>query len=136
MTAVQVETEVAPSGIATAHAHEFVNDKLYQMFYQIRAKYGWTLFHNMFAALKSDHIDFSHLDNGANPSPILTAYVSAYIVIGSRDTLDALDAFFSPVVPGYDKAKTEQVIQARDKWQHHQLDDGAYHDGSYLSSPG
>lgn len=131
MSAVRVEAELGKNDVSTVHDASFHGDKLYAMFKAIQAHYGWAIFQKTFTLLKADGIKFDHIDSGKNPSPVLTAYVTAYLVLGSGDTLDALDTNYFHNIPGYDKALTAKVLAARADWKEHGGDAAAYLSGKY-----
>lgn len=136
MTAVQVEREVGEPDVSRYHDQEFVHDPIYQMDKSLLSHYGWGLWRRMFDTIESDHLDLGQIDNGYNPSAILTAYVSAYYVIGSGDTLDHLNPYFAGVVPSYDENATREVLAARTNWKEHGGDAQAFLTGHYLSVGG
>lgn len=118
MSAVRVEAELGKNDISAAHDTSFKGDKLYAMFKAIQARYGWKVFHNMIALAKADGIRWDRIDSGKNPSPVLTAYVTAYMVLASGDPLGEWDAkFFHGVIPSYKQELTAQVLAARESWK-------------------
>lgn len=136
MTAVQVEREVGQPDVSRFHDDEFVHDPVYQMDKALLHRYGWGLWRKMFDTIQADHLDLSRLDDGNNPSAILTAYVSAYYVIGSGDTLDHLNPYFAGVVPSYNEEATREVLAARTNWKEHGGSGQAFLTGHYLSAGG
>ncbi|MGC1377501.1 MAG: RICIN domain-containing protein [Anaerolineales bacterium] len=127
MTAVRVEAELGRNDISAAHGAEFIvprqsanNAKLYAMFKAIQVRYGWPIFQKMFVLMKADGVRLSNIDSGHNPSLILTAYVTAYMVLGSGDTLRNMGAhFFANTIPGYEQKLTRSVLDARKNWKEH-----------------
>jgi hypothetical protein len=138
MTAVTVEKELGKNDISAAHDASFDKaDKAYAMMKALQAHYGWSIFQNMFAMVKADGIKWYNIDFGNNPSAILTAYITAYITLGSGDPLDRIGAnFFDSGVPGYNAAMTAQVLFARDNWKKNGGDGEAFLSGHYLSVGG
>ena len=138
MTAVTIESEIGKKDISAAHDVSFNKaDKSYAMMKALRARYGWSIFQKMFAMVKADGIQWDKIDLGNNPSAILTAYVTAYITLGSGDPLDRISAdFFEEGVPGFSKAMTAQILFARDNWKNHGGDCDAFLSGHYLSVGG
>jgi len=132
MSAVRVEAELGKNDISTVHDASFHGDKLYAMFKALQAHYGWAIFQKMFGLIRADGVKWDRIDSGKNPSPVLTAYVMAYMVLGSGDTLDEMDAkYFSHTIPGYDKELTAKVLAAREAWKNHGGDGAAYLAGKY-----
>ena len=137
MSAVRVEAELGLADISAAHDADFGGSRLYAMMKGLQSHYGWSIFRNAFAQVKADGIQWTALDHGYNPSAILTAYVTAYLVMGSGDTLSNLDAnFFNGVIPGYRSDVTAQVLSAWDNWKHHGGDGQSFLNGDYLSVGG
>jgi hypothetical protein len=116
MTAVTVEREIGRKDLADAHDVSFSKgDKSYAMMKALQSHYGWSVFQKMFALVKADGIKWDEIDLGNNPSSILTAYVTAYITLGSGDSLDTVSAnFLENGVPSFNKSMTAQVLLARD----------------------
>jgi hypothetical protein len=144
MTAVRVEAELGRNDISAWHGAQFdaarqdaIGAKLYAMFKTIQARYGWSIFQKMFALLKADGVQWNNIDSGRNPSLILTAYVTAYMVLGSGDTLQDMDAnFFSNTIPSYEQKLTQSVLEARKNWQGHGGDAKAFRSGLCLVAHG
>lgn len=70
------------------------------MFKNMQAHYGWVMFTRMFRFMQANHIRWSDIDGGKNPSPILTNLVTAYLVMGSGASAHQLDPIFTsgPIV--------------------------------------
>jgi hypothetical protein len=143
MTAVRVEAELGRNDISVWHGAQIVGQadaisvKLYAMFKAIQARYGWSIYQKMFALAKADGVQWINIDSGHNPSLILTAYVTAYMVLGSGDTLQYMDAnFFSNTIPGYEQKLTQSVIEARNNWKEHGGDAKAFRSGLCLVAHG
>jgi len=51
--------------------------------------------------------------HAANPSPLRTAYVAAYLEIGAPEDISAV---LAAQVPGYDAAKVRGILRARQTW--------------------
>ena len=135
MSAVRIEMELGKGEISAAHDASFHGDKLYAMFKAIQARYGWTVIHKMLALAKADGVRWDRLDSGHNPSPILTAYVTAYMVLGSYDSLGEWSTrFFQGVVPGYNQELTAKVLAARENWKTKGGDGKAFLNGDCISA--
>jgi hypothetical protein len=143
MTAVRVEAELGRNDVSVWHDAQIerVSDaggaKLYAMFKAVQARYGWSIFQKMFALVKDDGVQWINVDSGHNPSLILTAYVTAYMVLGSGDTLQDMDAnFFSGTIPSYEKKLTQSVLDARKNWKEDGGDAKAFRSGLCLVAHG
>ena len=110
MTAIQVETLLVPE-MAVFHAKEGMHDPLVVMFTHLKDQYGWHMFQKAFSAAIADGINWDHL--GANPSALRTAYVAAYLQIGTQRTS-------RKSWPGKCPATTRQwwrdILRRREKW--------------------
>jgi hypothetical protein len=143
MTAVRVEAELGRNDVSAWHDAQIVRvsdalgAKLYAMFKAVQARYGWSIFQKMFALVKADGVQWPNIDSGHNPSLILTAYVTAYMVLGSGDTLQDMDAnFFSNTIPSYEKKLTQSVLDARNNWKEHGGNAKAFQSGLCLVAHG
>ena len=144
MTAVHVETELGRNNVSVWHGAQFdagrqdaIGAKLYAMFKAIQAGSGWSIFQKMFALLKADGVQWNNIDSGHDPSLILTTYVTAYMVLGSGDTLQDMDAhFFNNTIPSYEQKLTQSVLEARTNWKEHGGDAKAFRSGLCLVAHG
>ncbi len=137
MSAVKVEAELGKTAVSSAHDSSFGSDPLYEMMKNIQTTNGWDIFSNMFAKVKADGIQWTSIDRGYNPSAILTAYVTAYMVMGSTNTLDFMQTrFFNNVLPGYNSNMTWQVMNAWTNWHNNGGSGSAFLNGNYLSVGG
>lgn len=50
---------------------------------------------------------------GANPSPLRTAYVAAYLQIGAPDDISGI---FRPLIPGYNAQTVRDIVRAHSRW--------------------
>jgi len=108
MTEVHILNELGLTSIATADDADLSHDPLYVMFKNIQAHYGWGLFSRMFSLMATNHVNWTTVDSGHNPSSVLTNLVSAYMTIGSGDTLSNINTYFtSAVIPGYNITTTQ-----------------------------
>lgn len=108
MTEVHILNELGYGAIATADDRDLSRDPLYVMFKNIQNRYGWGLFTRMFSAMRQNRVDWTQIDHGKNPSPVLTNMVTAYLVLGSGDIVSNLDPYFtSGPIKGYDIDRTQ-----------------------------
>lgn len=112
MTEVHVLSEIGFGVIAANDNKNLSADPLYGMMKTIQANYGWGIFTKMFSALRAKHVsDWSQIDGGAaNPSPQLTAYVTAYMVKASGKSLSTFTSFVKGILPNYNEAATKAVL--------------------------
>jgi len=137
MSAVKVEAELGKTAVSSAHDSSFGSDPLYEMMKNIQTTNGWDIFSNMFAKVKADGIQWTSIDRGYNPSAILTAYVTAYMVMGSTNPLHFMQTrFFNNVLPGYNSNMTWQVMNAWTNWHNNGGSGSAFLNGNYLSVGG
>ncbi|HLV79896.1 MAG TPA: hypothetical protein VKT32_06415, partial [Chthonomonadaceae bacterium] len=96
---------------AVYHIQDGLHDPLVGMFLDLKDQYGWSLFRTAFRAAIRDGIHWDAI--GANPSPLRTDYVAAYLQIGApEDIAPVLKGF----VPGFDAAVVKQILRARHAW--------------------
>ncbi|MCW3058869.1 MAG: hypothetical protein JWQ02_690 [Capsulimonas sp.] len=108
MTEIHLLNELGLPEIAKADDKDLSRDPLYVMFKAIQAKYGWGVFSRMFSNMTTNHVNWSQVDSGHNPSAVLTNMVTAYMVLGSGDTPDSMDTLFTiGPVPGYSLETTK-----------------------------
>ena len=110
MTAVQIEYALVPE-VAVHHARQQANP-LGQMFLRLKDQFGWALFRRAFAAAIEDGIRWDRF--GANPSPLRTNMVCAYLHLGAPEDLTP---FLEGVVPDFDARAVAQILKARLKWR-------------------
>jgi hypothetical protein len=109
-TAIQIESALVPE-MAIYHAKDGMHDPLVVMFIHLKDQYGWHMFQKAFSAAIADGIKWDRI--GKNPSPLLTAYVAAYLQIGAPEDISAI---LAAQVPGYDAAKVRGILRARETW--------------------
>ncbi len=118
MTEVHILNEMGYKLIAQYDDQNLSGDSLYIMMKSIQTHYGWGIFTGMFTALRSirnsRHIsDWSGVDGGAaNPSPQLTAYVTAYMVKASGQPLSTFTSLVQGILPGYNQAMTQAALNS------------------------
>jgi hypothetical protein len=110
MTAVEIEYALVPN-MAVFHEQQGRGDPLVRMFMHLKDQYGWALFRKAFRAAIHDGIRWDAF--GANPSALRTAYVAAYLQIGSPEDISGI---LEPLVPGYDAQAVKDIVEARSKW--------------------
>lgn len=102
MTEVHLLNEMGYTDIATADDKDLSRDPLYVMDKNIQAHYGWGIFSRTFSHMATDHVSWTQVDDGHNPSAIMTNRVCAYLTMGSGDTAEGIDPLFtSGPIPGY-----------------------------------
>jgi hypothetical protein len=110
MTAVEIEYALVPQ-MAVFHEREGRQDPLVGMFLQLKDQFGWAMFRKAFRTAIDDGIHWDAF--GANPSPLRTAYVAAYLQIGAPEDISGI---LGPLVPGYDSRAVKDIVRARSRW--------------------
>ncbi len=110
MTAVEIEYALVPQ-MAVAHERQGREDPLVGMFRQLKDQFGWAMFRKAFRTAIDDGIRWDAF--GANPSPLRTAYVAAYLQIGAPEDIGGT---LGPLVPGYDAQAVTDIVRAHSKW--------------------
>jgi hypothetical protein len=110
MTAVEIEYALVPQ-MAVFHERQGREDPLVGMFMHLKDQFGWAMFRKAFRAAVDDGIRWDSF--GANPSPLRTAYVAAYLQIGAPEDIDAT---LRPLVPGYDARVVKNIVRAHSRW--------------------
>ncbi|MEO7720210.1 MAG: RICIN domain-containing protein [Capsulimonas sp.] len=113
MTEVHILNELGYTTIAANDDANLSGDPLYVMFKNIQNHYGWGIFSRMFSNMKTNHVNWTTVDSGHNPSAVLTNLVTAYMVMGSGDTLANVNAYFtSAIIPGYNINTTQTNLNS------------------------
>ena len=81
------------------------------MFMHLKDQFGWAMFRKAFRTAIDDGIQWDRF--AANPSPLRTAYVAAYLQIGAPEDIDATRR---PLVPGYDGRVVKDIVRAHSRW--------------------
>jgi hypothetical protein len=110
MTAVEIERALVPE-MAVFHERQGRQDPLVVMFMDLKDQFGWAMFRTAFRTAVDDGIQWDRL--GANPSPLRTAYVAAYLQIGAPEDIGAS---LRPLVPGYDTRVVKDIVRAHSRW--------------------
>jgi hypothetical protein len=110
MTAVEIEYALVPH-MAVFHERQGHEDRLLVMFQQLKDQYGWAMFRKAFRTAIDDGIRWDAL--GGNPSALRTAYVAAYLQIGTPEDIGGI---LGPRVPGFDGQAVKDVVRARGRW--------------------
>jgi len=111
MTEIHLLNELGYTDIAKADDLDLSKDPLYVMFKGIQSKYGWGVFSRMFTNMRTNHVDWTQIDGGHNPSAVMTNLVCAYMTLGSADTAANMDKLFTTgPVPGYSLTAVQAVL--------------------------
>jgi hypothetical protein len=110
MTAVEVEYALVPQ-MAVFHEKQGREDPLVGMFLQLKDQFGWAMFRKAFQTAIDDGIHWDAI--GANPSPLRTAYVAAYLQIGAPEDIGGI---LGPLVPDYNAQTVKDIVKARSRW--------------------
>jgi hypothetical protein len=113
------------------------SDRLVLMFESLYATYGPSMFGRAFISARSDGIDWTKIDGGANPSPLLTNYVAAYLTLGARADLSPIIGARDTKVQYYTDQMVAEILQARSNLQNISRSDyrwSQYLQGNYAPS--
>lgn len=131
MVAIEIIRDLGYVQEADDSHEEFKGDPLYIWHREMKRKYGWRIYRNMFSAMKADGIQLDQL--GPNPGKLRTNYVLAYMSI---DT-DELDLSSAATISSADLSMIQAIIRARQRIQMLPLTDRRwkqYLEGNYLRS--
>ena len=110
MTAVEIEYALVPE-MAIHHEKQGRTDPLVGMFLELKDQFGWAMFRKAFRTAIDDGIQWDRFD--ANPSPLRTAYVAAYLQIGAPEDISSI---LRPLVPGYNAQTVKDIVRAHARW--------------------
>jgi hypothetical protein len=110
MTAVAIEYALKPE--VAVHHDRATNDPLVRMFQRLKDQYGWHMFRRAFTAAREDGVNWDRI--GANPSPLRTNYVAAYLQIGAPEDIFGV---LAKEVPGFDREAAAKIVAARERWR-------------------
>jgi hypothetical protein len=110
MAAVDVVRDLGYTQEAKEYDREFEKDSLYVWHRNMKRTHGWSLYRNMFSAVKADGIQWDRI--GANPSKLRTNYVLAYMGIGAG-RLDLPSV--AEMIQDADLKMVEEIMRVRER---------------------